>query len=317
MAAVRARPNLRLSIPTETNTCPRFSFPVPLTTSLSIINTPQTIQQLSDLDVLEVLGQGNSGTVYRIIHKVTSDFYALKIIRSDCDPIIRRQSLREIEILRCTRSPYIVQCDGVFEKACGDIAIALELMDAGSLDYLLKTNGSFTEKLLSKIAGQVLKGLNYLHVQKIVHRDIKPANILVNKKMEVKIADFGCSRIMCRMLDTCDTFIGTRAYMSPERYDPSAYGGNYNGYAGDVWSLGLTIAELFLGYYPLLPPGENPDWITLMCAICSGEPLSLPETSTSPEFRDFIGCCLHKDFSKRWTVSQLLSHPFVSQDLSL
>ncbi|KAF6150012.1 hypothetical protein GIB67_036539 [Kingdonia uniflora] len=65
--------------------------------------------------------------------------------------------------------------------------------------------------------------------------------------MEVKIADFGCSRIMCRMLDTCDTFIGTRAYMSPERYDPSAYGGNYNGYAGDVWSLGLTIAELFWG----------------------------------------------------------------------
>ncbi|KAI8003965.1 Mitogen-activated protein kinase kinase 9 [Camellia lanceoleosa] len=86
-------------------------------------------------------------------------------------------------------------------KANGDIAFLMEYMDSGTLDTLFKTKGTFFEPSLASIATQVLSELNYLHSHKIIHRDIKPSNLLLNHKMEVKIADFGVSKIMCRTLD--------------------------------------------------------------------------------------------------------------------
>ncbi|KAF5186025.1 Mitogen-activated protein kinase [Thalictrum thalictroides] len=314
MAVVRKRPhlNLHLPLPESTDRRPRFPLPLPLplpnnNSSFSIVD------RLSDLEKLQVLGHGNSGTVYKVRHKRTLATYALKVIHGDCDTTVRRQIFREMEILRRTDSPYVVSCHGIFEKSPGDIAILLEYMDSGTLDNVLHSNGTFSESSLSNIALQVLNGLNYLHTHKIVHRDIKPSNLLVNSKMEVKIADFGVSKIMCRTLDPCDSYVGTCAYMSPERFDPDTYGANYNGYAGDIWSLGLTLLELYVGHFPLSPPGQKPDWASLMCAICFGDPPSLQESSASEEFRDFIRCCLQKESCKRWTVMQLLSHPFVNQ----
>lgn len=192
----------------------------------------------------------------------------------------------------------------------GDIGILMEYMNAGTLENLLKSQTVFSELCLAKIAKQVLGGLDYLKSHKIIHRDLKPSNLLVNNEMEVKIADFGVSKIMGRTLDPCNSYVGTCAYMSPERFDPDTYGVNYNGYAADIWSLGLTLMELYMGHFPFLPPGQRPDWATLMCAICFGEPPSLPE-GTSESFKDFIECCLQKESSKRWSAQQLLQHPFV------
>ncbi|XP_042519769.1 mitogen-activated protein kinase kinase 9-like [Macadamia integrifolia] len=327
MALVRQRRNLnlRLPLPDATDCRPRFPLPLPPTSLSSATTasgtapttaTSQEVDRLSDLEKLKVLGHGNGGTVYHVRHKRTSAIYALKVVHGDCDTTVRRQIFREIEILRRTDSPYIVKCHGIFEKPSGDTAILMEFMDGGTLDSFLKSHGTLSEISLSTIARQVLNGLHYLHSQKIVHRDIKPANLLVNQKMEVKIADFGVSKIMCRMLEPCDSYVGTCAYMSPERFDPDTYGSNYNGYAADIWSLGLTLLELYMGHFPLLTPEQRPDWATLMCAICFGEPPSLPE-SASEEFESFINCCLQKDSSKRWTVSQLLSHPFIVKDLKI
>ncbi|CAA0831776.1 Mitogen-activated protein kinase kinase 9 [Striga hermonthica] len=220
-------------------------------------------------------------------------------------------TLREVSILRRTDSPHVIRCHGVFDLPGGDIAICMEYMDAGTLDTLLKEKSVvFTERLLSQICRQVLGGLEYLHAHKIIHRDLKPSNILVNRAMEVKISDFGVSKVMQRTLDPCNSYVGTCAYMSPERFDPDTYGSSYDGYAGDIWSLGLTLLELYVGHFPYLEPGQRPDWATLMCAICFGEPPSLPE-GTSEDFRSFIECCLQKDSSKRWSAKQLLTHPFV------
>lgn len=159
---------------------------------------------------------------------------------------------------------------------------------------------------------QVLLGLSYLHAQKIAHRDMKPSNLLINSNGQIKIADFGVSKLMHRSLDTCVSYVGTCAYMSPERFDPDAHGGEYDAYAADVWSLGLTLMELHLGHFPLLPPGQRPDWSALMWAICFGEPPAIPE-SASEEFRGFIGCCLKREAGKRWAVAELIEHPFVAE----
>lgn len=319
MALVRDRRqlNLRLPIPEISEHRPRFPLPLPpafLSSTATVTGTATTsVICATDLEKLQVLGHGNGGTVYEVRHKRTSAVYALKVVHSDCDPTVRRQVFREMEILRRTDSPFVVRSHGILEMPAGDIGILMEYMDAGTLDGLLKAEGTFSEKTLAEVARQVLNGLNYLHSHKIVHRDIKPSNLLVNRKMEVKIADFGVSKIMCRSLDACNSYVGTCAYMSPERFDPDTYGVNYDGYAGDIWSLGLTLLELYVGHFPFLPLGQRPDWATLMCAICFGEPPSSPK-GTSEEFRSFIECCLQKESDKRWSVSQLLSHPFVSAD---
>jgi serine/threonine protein kinase len=315
MAVIRERRqlNLRLPLPEISERHKRFPLPLPPTitnsTSTTTFSSAANITA-SDLEKLTVLGHGNGGTVYKVKNKSSSEVYALKVVQADGDATVRRQVFREIEILRRTDSPYVVQCHGVYEKPSGDISILLEYMDAGSLDTILKNSGVFTESTLSHVASQILKGLSYLHAHKIIHRDIKPSNLLVNEKMEIKIADFGVSKIMCRTLDACNSYVGTCAYMSPERFDPDSNGGNYNGYSGDIWSLGLTLLELYMGHFPFLPPGQKPDWATLMCAICFGDAPVLPEEA-SPEFRSFVTCCLQKDSSKRSSVSQLLNHPFV------
>lgn len=310
MALVRERrqSKLGLRLPEIADRRPRFPLPLPPTVNQQVkacsISTTE-----AEYETVKVLGRGNGGTVYKVVHKKTSNVFAKKVVHADSDPMMRRQIFREMEILRRTDSPYVVKCHEIFEKPDGDIAILMEYMDFGTLESLLKSKGTFSETTLSDVARQVLNGLNYLHAHKIIHRDIKPANLLVNKNMKVKIADFGVSKIMCRTLDACNSYVGTCAYMSPERFDPDSHGSNYNGYSGDIWSLGLTMLELYLGHFPFLPAGQKPDWATLMCAICFGEPPSLPQ-GVSDDFRSFIECCLQKDSTKRWTASQLLSHPF-------
>ncbi|BFG14537.1 mitogen-activated protein kinase kinase 9 [Prunus yedoensis var. nudiflora] len=318
MALIRQRRqlNLRLPLPEPSECRPCFSVPLPPTTAVTNNSSFGAISA-ADLEKLQVLGHGNSGTVYKVNHKRTSTTYALKLVHGNSnDPTVCRQLFREMEILRRTDSPHVVRCHAIFEKPSGDIGILMEYMDSGNLETLLKAQGTFSEPNLAHVARQVLNGLNYLHTNKIIHRDIKPANVLVNSNMEVKIADFGVSKILCRTSDVCNSYVGTCAYLSPERFDPDTYGGNYSGYAGDIWSVGLTLMELYMGHFPLLPPGQKPDWATLMCAICFGEPPSLPE-GVSEEFRSFMECCLQKESEKRWTAAQLLTHPFVSKDPSI
>ncbi|KAH7549445.1 hypothetical protein ACOSP7_025757 [Xanthoceras sorbifolium] len=317
MAVVRQRRqlNLRLPLPPDnSDLCPRFPLPLPPSSTTANAVAATTVRiSYADLEKIQVLGHGNGGTVYKVRHKRTDNTYALKVVHGETDATVRRQVFREMEILRRTDSPYTVKCHGIFETPSGDIAILMEYMDAGNLETLLRSNGTFSESKLRDVASQILKGLTYLHSLKVIHRDIKPSNLLVDRKMRVKISDFGVSKIMCRTLDACNSYVGTCAYMSPERFDPDAYGGNYNGYAGDIWSLGLTLLELYMGHFPFLQPGQRPDWATLMCAICFGDPPGLPG-GASEEFRSFIECCLQKESSKRWTAEQLLNHPFLCKD---
>ena len=313
----RRKLNLRRNPLPELSICrPRFipsSSIIAETTNTNSNVSSSTISD-SDLERLQVLGHGNSGTVYQVRHKVTSILYALKVVHGgDSDPTLRRALLRETDILRRTDSPHVVRCHAVFEKPSGDVGFLMEYMDVGTLDSLIKTQGALSESKIVNVARHVTNGLNYLHSHKIVHRDIKPANLLVNSNMDVKIADFGVSKIMGPTLHACNSFVGTCAYMSPERFDTDRYGGTYDAYAGDIWSFGLSLMELYMGHFPLLPAGQRPDWATLMYAICFGEPPALPE-GASEKFRSFVECCLQKDSTKRWTASQLLTHPFLSID---
>lgn len=272
-------------------------------------NTTREVSDAADLEKVEILGYGAGGKVYKVRHRRMQCLYALKIVHGNHDLSTRGQILREMDILRRTDSPYVVKCHGVFDRG-GEIQFVLEYMDRDSLDK--RPTPRLPEPFLAEVARQVLLGLKYLHSHKIVHRDIKPSNLLLNSEQQVKIADFGVSRILSRTLDPCNSYVGTYAYMSPERIDPDENDGHYDGYAGDIWSLGLTLLECYIGRFPFSSSGSQLDWPSLMAAICYGEP-PLPPPSASPEFQDFIRRCLRKDAAQRWTAAQLLSHPFISR----
>ncbi|KAI5062501.1 hypothetical protein GOP47_0023040 [Adiantum capillus-veneris] len=271
------------------------------------------IEEVNPDDTVKVrlLGHGSSGKVYKVQHKRTNRLYALKIIQDKHEAAVCKQILTEMDILRRAQNPYVVQCFGASEKG-GEISFVLEYMDGGSLADVIEAKKTLSERYLAEVAKKALKGLDYLHRNRIVHRDIKPSNILLGRNQEVKIADFGVSTILASTLAPCNTFVGTCAYMSPERFDPDSHGGNYNGYTADIWSLGLSLLECAIGRFPFLLPGEKADWPTLMFAICYNPPPSPPENA-SPEFKDFVQQCLQKDPSQRPRASTLLTHPFITK----
>ncbi|KAE9607012.1 putative mitogen-activated protein kinase kinase STE-STE7 family [Lupinus albus] len=318
---------LRLSLPppstpSSDHLCHQIHVPTSLPSPSSHENSSPGIRNLSDLKKVAVLGHGNGGTVYKVHHKKNHSFYALKVLRFNDNSIgIHEPSIvLEAEILKRVDSPFIVKCHAVFgndnctEADNGDdLSFVMEYMEGGSLHDVLREKYRLPEEVISLLAKRVLEGLNYLHGMHIVHRDIKPSNLLVNDKGELKIADFGVSHIVEGRFDASELNAGTCAYMSPERVDPERWGGeNVDEFAGDVWSMGVVMLECFLGYFPLIGPGQRPDWATLMCAICFGEKLEMPEKA-SPEFQNFVRRCVEKDWRKRATVKELLQHPFLNR----
>lgn len=297
----RRRPDLSLPLPHRDVS---LAVPLPLPPTSGGGSTTSEPKSYSDLVRGNRIGSGAGGTVYKVVHRPTSRVYALKILNGNHDDTVRGHICREIKILRDVNHPNVVKCHEMFDHN-GEIQVLLEFMDQGSLEGAHVSN----EQHLSDLSRQILKGLAYLHGRHIVHRDIKPSNLLINSDNNVKIADFGVSRVLAQTLSPCKSSVGTIAYMSPERINTDLNQGMYDGRAGDIWSFGVSVLEFFLGRFPF-NVNRLGDWASLMCAICMSKPPEAPATA-SPEFRHFVSCCLQREPGRRQTAVQLLQHPFV------
>ncbi|PRQ51969.1 putative mitogen-activated protein kinase kinase STE-STE7 family [Rosa chinensis] len=249
---------------------------------------------------------GAGGTVYKAVHKPTGRLYAVKVIYGDPEDSVRSQIFEEFQVLRKVANPNVVKCYDIFDHN-SEIQVLLEFMDGGSL----KGKYIHDEKALSNLARQILTGLAYLHRRHVVHRDIKPANLLINTRNEVKIADF-VGKVLAQTMDPCNSCVGNIAYMSPERINPDLNQDNYDRYAGDIWSFGVSILEIYVGRYPFsVDRYQKGYWFRLTWVICMSQPPEAPSTA-SREFRHFIACCLQREPNKRFSAAQLLQHPFIS-----
>eukprot|EP00158_Paraphelidium_tribonemae_P005291 Partr_v1_DN27266_c0_g2_i3_m38901 putative mitogen-activated protein kinase kinase len=197
------------------------------TTTASVESNTQLSSEVYKLNLnedqittLEELGTGASGSVFRVIHKSSNTIMAKKIIQQ-LDAKISKEIMRELQILNKCNSPDIVSLYGAYQYD-GQICICMEYMDVGSLEKISKICNRIPENYLLKISVSVLRGLVYLFdSHRIIHRDIKPSNILINSLGKIKICDFGVSATLESTL--ANTFVGTGAYMSPERIKGEKY----------------------------------------------------------------------------------------------
>jgi len=254
---------------------------------------------------LGVLGKGSSSVVYKAV-----DLHSLRLVARKQLPMYddqkRKQLVQELRALRSNQGPgacpHIVQFYDAFSSPqIGSVSMVVEYMDGGSLQDMIDLKGTLPEPVLGPVAHKVLLALDWLHTHQRMHRDIKPANLLIDHGGRVKLSDFGIARDM-QECECAESFVGTFTFMSPERIGGDAYS-----YPADVWSFGLTILTCYLGRFPY---SSSSGYWGLLNDIRDHPAPSAPATA-SKDFASFISACLHKDPSKRPSVSQLLAHKFV------
>jgi protein-serine/threonine kinase len=166
------------------------------------------------------------------------------------------------------------------------------------------------EKDASKLFAQLISGVHYLHRKKIVHRDLKLENLLLDKHRNVIITDFGfANRFEHRQDDLMATSCGSPCYAAPELVVSD---GLYVGSAVDIWSCGVILYAMLSGYLPFDDDPENPDGdnINLLYKYILNTPLTFPDW-VSPAARDLMACMLIPDPERRFTLEQVMHHPWL------
>jgi serine/threonine protein kinase len=200
-----------------------------------------------DLVELEVIGRGQNGLVRKAVHLPTLTRVALKSM-DVYEKSTRHQLLHELHAYSGLNSPYLISFLGAYHDS-GRIFLASEYMDCGSLSHFIHRCGGRLrdEALIKHVAAQCLAGLAYLHASHRIHRDIKPDNLLLHHSGSVKVGDFGLMVSVDPSNPCTSEFLGTLAYLSPERLQSCDYS-----FGADVWSLGVSLILAATGQLPVV-----------------------------------------------------------------
>lgn len=265
-----------------------------------------------ELDVHSHLGCGSCGTVRQGMIRTAGLPVAIKTLKVDRKEQ-REQLVNEVRgLIQAEGCPCLVQWyAGFVSRRNGQVHIVLELMDFGSLADLKqrlagRAEGSTSRippSILARMVSQMVQGLDHLHARRILHRDIKPANVLLDSRGDVKLSDFGITKVLDQTM--ASTSVGTQVYMSPERCDVGSYS-----LPADVWSLGMVVYELATGRHPF--NGATTFAALLHSLIDQPEPRLDETDGHSTPLCDFVACCLTRNVTERATAAQLLTHEFVT-----
>ena len=202
-------------------------------------------------EVIDVLGQGSMGTVYRARDPRLERNVALKTIRLEAAPTAKRREelldlLRQeaVTIARLSH-PNII---AVFDMGETDhnAYVAMELVDGASLADLLRGRGPLAADELVPIAAAIARGLELTHERKVIHRDVKPGNVLLSREGAIKVSDFGLAFVVSSLTEDSTELSGTPGYVPPEVINQRAYTAH-----GDLFGLGATLYESLAGFHPL------------------------------------------------------------------
>jgi predicted Ser/Thr protein kinase len=238
----------------DTGTAPyHVAFPVPEPAELA--------PHFPQLEILELLGAGGMGAVYKARQTKLDRLVALKVLPPEPgrDPAFAERFMREARALARLNHPHVVGVHD-FGEVNGIYYFIMEFVDGVNLRQLLRS-GHLAPPLALTVIPQICEALHYAHEEGVVHRDIKPENILLDKKGRVKIADFGLAKLLGGpvadyQLTGSRQMMGTPHYMAPEQMErPSAVD-----HRADIYSLGVVFYEMLTGELPLgrfAPPSEK------------------------------------------------------------
>uniref|UniRef100_A0A8C7UMR1 non-specific serine/threonine protein kinase n=1 Tax=Oncorhynchus mykiss TaxID=8022 RepID=A0A8C7UMR1_ONCMY len=264
-------------------------------------------------ELVEVVGNGTYGQVYKGRHVKTGQLAAIKVM--DVTEDEEEEIKLEINMLKkYSHHRNIATYYGAFIKKSppghdDQLWLVMEFCGAGSITDLVKNTKGNTlkEDWIAYISREILRGLAHLHAHHVIHRDIKGQNVLLTENAEVKLVDFGVSAQLDRTVGRRNTFIGTPYWMAPEVIacdeNPDA---TYD-YRSDLWSTGITAIEMAEGAPPLCD--MHP--MRALFLIPRNPPPRLKSKKWSKKFCSFIEGSLVKNYTQRPPTDQLLKHPFI------
>lgn len=228
-------------------------------TDFAVPSAEELAGRLSNLEVIEFLGQGGMGVVYKGRQPLLDRLVAIKVLRPDyqADSEFKDRFLREARTLAKLRHPYIVT---VFDVGKSDdlYYLVMEYVEGASLRELL-SGQSITERDTLEFIPQIAEALQHAHEAGVVHRDVKPENVLVDSLGRVRLVDFGLATIfgpnVARSPDD-NVVAGTLGYMAPEQITaPETVD-----HRADIYSTGVVFYEMLAGERPRaerVPPSKK------------------------------------------------------------
>jgi serine/threonine-protein kinase len=265
-------------------------------------------QNISHYNILEKLGEGGMGVVYKAQDTFLNRFVALKFLPAHLtkDEASRKRFIVEAQAASALDHANICAIYEINETSDGQLYICMAHYEGESLSKKIN-KGPIPFDEAVNIVSKIAQGLKAAHDEKIIHRDIKPGNIIITDKGEVKIVDFGLAKLAGEKLTESFSTKGTIAYMAPE-----VIRGLPGDQRADIWSLGVVLFEMLTGHLPF--KGEYPE--PMMYSIVNKEPTSLSQyLSDVPEIlKAILDKLLKKDPEERYqNISDLLPdlQPFV------
>jgi [calcium/calmodulin-dependent protein kinase] kinase len=274
--------------------------------------------------LIKILGQGSYGRVYLCKDDVDSRVYAIKIV--DKHKLRKKRLgasdaalLREVEVMKKLRhanlvalhevidEPGAVNPNGTKGKGGSHLYMVQEYCECGPIMTEAEYNTPLPAALARAYFRDILKGLEYLHFQRVIHRDLKPSNILVSKDGAAKIGDFGVSCLLKDDTELLTDVAGTPAFMSPELFADHPH---YDGHAADIWALGATLYCLVVGHPPYMANSERELVAKLMSNDERDEPQYPP--MTAPPLRNLMQRMLCKNARERMTLPEIMKHEWVT-----
>jgi serine/threonine-protein kinase len=260
-----------------------------------MVLTPDGTVVSRTYELIEELGRGAAGTVWRGRATATGREYAIKILHEDSRaPKAIARFLQERDILLRLRHQNLVAVHDLLTTADGRLALVLDLVTGGTLRELLRQRGTMPPAAAADLLGQVADGLAVAHASGVVHRDLKPDNILLAPTLDggvrARLTDFGIARLLDGSgMTTSGAVLGTPNYMAPEVIE-----GSKATPAADVYALGIIQYELLAGRPPFDEEGCDTAILVRHTRAAARPPAGMP-----PRVWALIEACLHRDPAQR------------------
>ncbi|KAL1922894.1 uncharacterized protein VTP21DRAFT_9270 [Calcarisporiella thermophila] len=283
---------------------------------------------------IEKLGEGTYGIVYKAQNREINEVVALKRIRLDNEEEgVPCTAIREIALLKELKHPNIVRLHDVLHTD-KKLTLVFEYLDSDLKKFLDAYGGDIDVLTIKQLLYQLLKGIAFCHQHRVLHRDLKPQNLLINKKLELKLADFGLARAFGIPVRSYSHEVVTLWYRAPD----VLMGSRQYSTSIDIWSVGCIFAEMASGR-PLFPGNSVQDQLTRIFKVL-GTPSeeTWPKVSQLPEYKkdfpvyqrlplesllpkldalgiDLLSRMLEYQPEKRISAENALHHPYFAEIL--